>query len=120
VWVLTLVIAVVLISSLLSDALTTRFDFVNTPESKRGVDLIEKLRGVPFSTNEVVIIESDTLTVDDEEFKQFAEQVFSDLQQLVRDRGHQGGDAHRLLPDRCPHHGLRRPAYHNHSSDDGG
>ncbi|MDP6402294.1 MAG: hypothetical protein QF467_01960 [SAR202 cluster bacterium] len=80
VWVLTLVIAVVLISSLLSDALTTRFDFVNTPESKRGVDLIEKLRGVPFSTNEVVIIESDTLTVDDEEFKQFAEQVFSDLQ----------------------------------------
>ena len=41
VWVLTLVVAIVLMVSLLAAALTTRFDFINTPESQRGIDLIE-------------------------------------------------------------------------------
>ncbi len=71
VWAVVLVIAVVLIGTLCNDALTTNFAFTNTPESQRGVDLLEDLRGVPNSTNEVVIVQSDTLTVDDTEFQEF-------------------------------------------------
>ena len=82
IWVVILVVAIGLMSALLADALTTRFDFINTPESQRGVDLIEEMRGVPFSTNEVVIIRSDKFTVDDSEFEQFTSGVFDDLQAL--------------------------------------
>ena len=53
-WVVPLVLAVVSMATLLDSALTTRFVFINTPESQRGVDLMEKLRGFPISTNEVV------------------------------------------------------------------
>ena len=81
-WIAALAVAIVLIFSLLGDAITTRFNFINTPESQRGLDLIEELRGVPFSTNEVVIIQSDTLRVDDPEFQQFAQGVFANLQEL--------------------------------------
>ncbi len=78
-WVLTLVVAIVLMASFLADALTTRFNFTNTPESQRGVELIEELRGVPFSTNEVVIVRSETYTVDEPEFEEFATGVFEDI-----------------------------------------
>ena len=81
-WVVTLVVSVVLISQLLGSALTTQFVFINTPEAQRGVDLIEELRGVPSSTNEVVIVQSDTLTVDDAEFEQFVNQVHEELAAL--------------------------------------
>ena len=63
----------------MSDALTTQFVFVNTPESQRGVDLIEEMRGVPSSTNEVVIVQSESLTVDAPDFQQFTEGVFGKL-----------------------------------------
>jgi len=68
--------------SLLADALTTRFDFINTPESQRGIDLIEELRGVPFSTNEIVIVRSDTYTVDEPEFEEFATGVYENIDRL--------------------------------------
>lgn len=82
IWIVTLVVAVGLISSLLSDALTTQFAFTNTPESQVGLDLIEELRGVPNSTNEVVIVRSATLTVDDPEFQQAVEDIFGELKAL--------------------------------------
>ena len=75
-WVLALVIAGALVATLLNDALTTQFVFTNTPESQRGVDLMEELRGLPISTNEVVIVQSDTLTVDDPAFQQFVVGLF--------------------------------------------
>lgn len=81
-WLVTLGISVVLISTLLSDALTTQFAFTTTPESQRGLDLIEELRGVPNSANEVVIVQSDTLTVEDPAFRQAVEGVFEDLREL--------------------------------------
>lgn len=81
-WLVTLVIAVVLISTLLADALTTQFAFTTTPESQLGLDLIEELRGVPNSTNEVVIVQSDKLTVDDGAFQQAVEDIFEDLKEL--------------------------------------
>ena len=91
IWVATLVVAFLLIGSLLEDALTTEFVFTNTPESKRGVDLIEDLRGEPISTTEVVIVQSDTLTVDDAEFQAEVESVYNEISALgsdiVRDVG---------------------------------
>lgn len=82
-WVLTLVVAVFLISSFLSDALTTQFVFTSTPESQRGLDLIEELRGFPNSTNEVVIVHSKTgLTVDDPAFQEVVEGITKDLREL--------------------------------------
>ena len=83
--IITFVVALALISTLLSDALTTQFIFVNTPEAQRGVDLIEDLRGVPLSTNEVVIVQSDTLTVDDPAFEQVVTGLYGDLVALVPD-----------------------------------
>ena len=78
-WIITLVVALALMSTLLSDALTTQFIFVNTPESQRGVDLIEELRGLPLSTNEVIVVQSDTLTVDDPAFEQVVTGLYGDL-----------------------------------------
>ena len=81
-WIVTLVVALVLINTLLSDALTTQFIFVNTPESQRGVDLIEEMRGVPFSTNEVIIVQSEALTVDDPAFEQVVAGIYGELVEL--------------------------------------
>ena len=84
VWVVGLAVAIVLAFGigLFEDAITTQFVFTNTPESQRGVDLIEDLRGVPNSTNEVVIVRSETSAVDDPDFRQFAEGVLRDLEAL--------------------------------------
>ncbi len=78
-WVVTLAVAIVLISSLLEDALTTQFVFTSTPESQRGVDLIEELRGLPSSTNEVVIVQSDTVNVDHPDYQQFVDGLYGAL-----------------------------------------
>ena len=68
VWIVVLVGAMMLAATTLGDVLTTEFAFTNTPEAQRGVDLIEELRGEELSTNEIVIVQSDTLTTDDAEF----------------------------------------------------
>ncbi|MCH8184535.1 MAG: MMPL family transporter [Chloroflexi bacterium] len=89
-WMVTLAVSVALISTFLSDALTTQFVFTNDPESQRGFDLIEKLRGLPNSTNEVVIVRSEAMTVDDPAFRLAVEGVVSDLQALGPDVIRQG------------------------------
>ena len=79
IWVVALAIAMFLTASLLDGTLTTQFVFTNTPESKRGLDLIEELRGLPRSTNEVVIVQSGSMMVDDAEFQQLVESLYDDL-----------------------------------------
>ena len=55
--------------TLLPDALTTEFGFTNKPDSWRGDKLLEeRLRG-PKRSNEIVMVQSETLTVDDAEFQ---------------------------------------------------
>ncbi len=82
IWILVLAIAFVLVASFLDGALTTQFTFTNTPESQRGVDLMQELRGIPISTNEVIIVQSDRLTVDDDAFEEFAADLYSDIAAL--------------------------------------
>ena len=69
VWVVLIVGAGVLNVTLLPDALTTEFGFTNKPDSWRGDKLLEeRLRG-PKRSNEIVMVQSETLTVDDAEFQ---------------------------------------------------
>ena len=82
VWLAAVAIAFYLIGTLLDEALTTEFVFTNTPESQRGVDLIEELRGEPISTTEVVIVRSDTLVVDDAEFRTEVVSLFDEISAL--------------------------------------
>ena len=84
-WIATLALAIFLGQTLLESALTTEFVFTNTPESQRGVDLIEELRGEAISTNEVVIVRSDTFTVDDAEFQAEVEALYGDIAALGSD-----------------------------------
>ena len=81
-WLLAIVISVVLINVLLGNALTTDFAFTNTPEAQKATNLLEDLRGHPRSTNEVIIIKSDTLTVDDPIFKKTVLGIYNDLKEM--------------------------------------
>jgi RND superfamily putative drug exporter len=81
-WVVGIVIAMFLTSTLLSDVLTDKFDFANNPESKHGFTLIEeRLRG-EIGTNEVVIVDSASRTVDDPAFQQAVTDIYQSLTAL--------------------------------------
>ena len=78
-WVVLLVISMGLRVALFEDGVTAEFDFTNEPESKRGDNLLEdRLRG-PKGTNEVVIIQSETQTVEDSEFRDTVVNLFNEL-----------------------------------------
>jgi len=81
IWVLVFLISGFLTSTLLADGLTTEFVFTSKPESQQAVDLTEEIRG-PTGTNEVVIVRSDTLTVDDPAFEQVVQGLSEDLAAL--------------------------------------
>ncbi|MDP6453691.1 MAG: hypothetical protein QF898_10315, partial [SAR202 cluster bacterium] len=84
-WVALLAVSFTLMVTMLADGLTTQFVFINTPESQRGVDLIEEMQGLPRSTNEVVIVRSETMTVDDPVFEKTVTDLTSALQELGPD-----------------------------------
>ena len=83
VWIVVLIIAMGLRVTLFERGVTAEFDFTNEPESKRGDNLLEqRLRG-PKGTNEVVIIQSETRTVEDQEFRDAVVGLFDELVVLV-------------------------------------
>ena len=78
-WVALIALAIFLNVTLLADALTTEFGFSNNPESIQANDLLEeRLRG-PKKASEVVVIQSDKLTVDDPEFEALVGRVFEEI-----------------------------------------
>ena len=82
-WVVLLVIGIGLRAMLFEDGVTAEFDFTNEPESKRGENLLEKRLGRgPKGTNEVVIIQSETQTVEDREFRDAVVRLFGELAAL--------------------------------------
>ena len=85
VWIAFLVLAFGLISTLLADGLTTEFGFTSNPESQRADSLLEeRLRG-PKKANEIVVVRSNTLTVDDPAFRAQVEGLYDDLNALGSD-----------------------------------
>ena len=84
-WVVLLVIGIGLRVALFEDGVTAEFKFTNDPESQRGETLLEeRLRG-PKGTNEVVIIQSETRTVEDLEFRDTVVSLFDELVALGPD-----------------------------------
>lgn len=84
-WVLVLLVAGALVFSLLGDALTTEQNFTNNPEAIRAFDLLEeRLRG-PLRAKEIVIVRSETLTVDSPAFQGFVVNLFGDIERLGSD-----------------------------------
>ena len=79
IWVLVIVISVALTSTLLEDAISTEFAFTGNPDSKIADDLLEDRLLGPKGTNEVVIVQSETMTVDDEAYEEFVGRVFGQL-----------------------------------------
>ncbi len=86
-WAAALVVSFFIVGALLEDALTTEFEFTNSPESERAFVLLEeRLRG-PTPANEAVIVRSDSLTVDDPAFRARVQAIFNELINLEDDNG---------------------------------
>ena len=83
-WLALFAVSVFLIVTLLSDALTTEIRLTNDPESERADAILEEWRGEDHD-DEVIIVRSDTLTVDDAAFQDHAEALFADISALPED-----------------------------------
>src|SRR5215203_4430872 len=79
VWLAMLVAGGVLAGLFLSDALTTEVSLLDNPESLQGSNLLEERMGYETPLTETIVISSDSLTVDDPEFKQVVDNVFTEL-----------------------------------------
>ena len=80
-----LLISAALAFNLLGDVLTSEIDFTNNPESKRADTLLEeRLRDIR-KADEVVIVRSKTLTVNDPAFQDFVVALYSDIAALGSD-----------------------------------
>ncbi len=84
-WVAVLLASLALVYLFLNGALTIEFAFINNPESKQAETLLEeRLRG-PKSVDEVVIVQSDTLTVDDPAFQTYVNDLYAEVMSLGPD-----------------------------------
>ncbi len=106
VWLLALVVAGIVTSRLLGDALTTDVDLLNEPEAKKAQTLLEeRLRGVERTT-EMVIVSSRSATVDDPAFRAYVERLRTSLTGLGPDvvvgtqTYYESGDQHLVSGDR--------------------
>ncbi len=80
IWVLAIVISIILRVALFADAITTEFAFTSNPDSKRADELIEdRVLSGPKGTSEVVIVQSEAMTVDDPAYQEFVEGIFGKL-----------------------------------------
>jgi RND superfamily putative drug exporter len=86
IWLGVLVTAFILISTLLGDALTTEDRVTNNPESEQANALMEERLGASDDTiDEMVIVRSATLTVDDPAYQSYVEGLYDDLVALGDD-----------------------------------
>ena len=82
VWVVVFLIAGGLRGTIFDDVITTKFEPTNTPESRKGDELLEDRLTGPRSTNEVVIVQSESLTVADDAFRELVETLHSEVANL--------------------------------------
>ncbi len=81
IWAVILVVAVGLIATLLSGALTTENGLTNNPESVRADDLLKAWRGERHD-NEIIIVQSQDLTVNDPAFQAKVEDIYQRINAL--------------------------------------
>ena len=82
IWVVVFLIAAFLRATLFEGVITIEFEITNNPESSIGNRLIEEKLTGPKGTNELVIIQSQDLTVDDPEFEQIVNAIHADITAL--------------------------------------
>jgi RND superfamily putative drug exporter len=82
VWCVALVGAFLLISTLLNSALTKDNNMTNHPESMQANAILDERMGKSDTIQEMVILQSATLTVDDHQFKATTEELFRRLTTL--------------------------------------
>jgi uncharacterized membrane protein YdfJ with MMPL/SSD domain len=76
IWVVAVVISIAVVAALLGGALTTEGELTNDPEAYRAEAILEeRLPPSEDFVNELVVVRSETLTVDDPPFRQKVEQV---------------------------------------------
>ncbi len=81
-WVVALAVALALVPALLPSALTTNMTFTNSPESVRADKLLEERMRGPRKVSEIVIVRSETLTVDDPAFQARVQDLFGRIMAL--------------------------------------
>ncbi len=85
-WVVGLGVAVALIVTLLGGALITETKLTNDPESARAEELVRSRLGETDDTvDEVAIVRSTTMTVDDPAFQEQVERLYADITALGAD-----------------------------------
>ena len=85
VWAVLLAIGAALIVALLSDALTTEFDFTSRPESKRAYTLMEERSRDLRKANEIVIVRSETVDLGHPDFEAYVRELHGDISALGSD-----------------------------------
>ena len=78
VWLALAILAVLIAGALLDSATTTELRLTGNVESERAKRLLEDRLG-SRTISEIVVIQSESLTVDDEAFKEKAEEIFASL-----------------------------------------
>ncbi len=78
IWIILLVTAGVLSSTLLGDALTGNIEFTDSPDSVRAMELVEEVRGEP-GDSEFVVISSETTTADDPQYMEYVAEIQATL-----------------------------------------
>ncbi len=81
-WILLVVVALGLVGQLLPTATTTELRLSGSFESEKAASALERLRGGPEPISEIVIVQSDALTVDDPAFAAKVNSVFADISEL--------------------------------------
>ncbi|MCH8205428.1 MAG: MMPL family transporter [Chloroflexi bacterium] len=86
VWVVLITVAVGLNATLLGDALTTEFSFTNNPDSQKADRLLEdRLRG-PKKASEIIVVQHQTLEVDEGAFQERVESLYQQIVALGGDK----------------------------------
>ena len=85
-WALAVLVGLVLVRELLGSATTTELTLTTEVESDTATSLLDtRLRPVPEPVTEVVVVQSDSLTVDDPAFREKVETVFAEIGELRPD-----------------------------------
>ena len=85
IWLVLGIVALLISTQLLDSATTTELRLSGGVESERARELMKSRLGSPDSITEIVVIQSDTLTVDDPPFQQKVAAVSADLVALGPD-----------------------------------
>ena len=81
-WIVLVVVALAIVGLLLRSATTTELKLSGGFESAQATTALERLRGGPEPITEVIIIQSETLTVDDPAFTAKVNSVFQEIAEL--------------------------------------